>query len=96
MIGEMQKRGAVIAGFDPVAESNCRKAGVDIEYVRKPLDALVDADCLVLMTEWDVFRGLDKEEMKRLMKSPSIVDGRNVYDQDEMCSLGFDYVSVGR
>jgi len=96
MIGEMQKRGAVIAGFDPVAESNCRKAGVAIEYVQKPLEALKDADCLILMTEWDVFRGLDKLEMKRLMKSPNVVDGRNIYDKREMLDLGFNYISVGR
>ncbi|MFA7172178.1 MAG: UDP-glucose/GDP-mannose dehydrogenase family protein [Kiritimatiellia bacterium] len=96
MIAEMQRRGAVIAAFDPVAESNCRREGVAVEYVQKPLDALVDADCLVLITEWDVFRGLDRAEMKRLMKSPNIADGRNVYDQGEMRSLGFNYLSVGR
>lgn len=96
MVGELQRQGAVVAAFDPIAESNCRKAGFEIEYARQPLDALVDADCLVLITEWDVFRGLDRNEMKRLMKSPNVVDGRNVYDKAEMCELGFNYLSVGR
>ncbi len=96
MIEELRKRGALVSGFDPVAEANCRKAGVEIEYVTKPLDALRDADCLVLMTEWDAFRALDKNEIKSLMKTPNVVDGRNVYDKDEMNALGFNYVSVGR
>ena len=96
MIEELQKRGALISGFDPVAEDNCRKAGIEIEYVAKPMDALRGADCLVLMTEWDAFRALDKGEMKALMAAPNVVDGRNVYDKAEMLALGFSYISVGR
>jgi UDPglucose 6-dehydrogenase len=96
MIDELQRRGAEVSGFDPVAEDNCRRAGVAIEYVSKPMEALAGADCLVLMTEWDAFRALDKGEMKALMRSPNVVDGRNVYDKAEMLALGFNYVSVGR
>ncbi|MFO7936810.1 MAG: UDP-glucose/GDP-mannose dehydrogenase family protein [Kiritimatiellia bacterium] len=96
MIEKLRERGAHVCGFDPVAEDNCRKAGIDIEYVARPLDALKDADCLVLMTEWDAFRALDKNEMKSLMKTPNVLDGRNVFDREEMLSLGFNYISVGR
>jgi len=96
MISELRTRGALISAFDPVAEANCRRAGIEIEYVQRPLDALRDAECLVLMTEWDVFRALDKGEMKALMRSPNIVDGRNVYDPTEMRTHGFRYISVGR
>jgi UDPglucose 6-dehydrogenase len=96
MIGELRRRGALISAFDPVAEANCRRAGIEVEYVQRPLEALRDADCLVLMTEWDVFRALDKGEMLALMRSPNIVDGRNVYDPTEMRAQGFSYISVGR
>ncbi len=96
MISELRRRGALISAFDPVAETNCRRAGIEIEYVQRPLDALRDADCLVLMTEWDVFRALDKGEMLALMRSPNIVDGRNVYDPVDMKAQGFRYISVGR
>lgn len=96
MISELQKRGSIVIGFDPVAEENCKKHGIDIEYAKKPLEALKNVDCLVIMTEWDVFRGLDKQEMKKLMKEPNVVDGRNIYDKEEMLSLGFNYKSVGR
>ncbi len=96
MINELRTRGALISAFDPVAEANCRRAGIEIEYVQRPLDALRDAECLVLMTEWDVFRALDKGEMLALMRSPNIVDGRNVYDPIEMRTHGFQYISVGR
>ena len=96
MIDELQKRGARVTGFDPVAEDNCRRAGVAIEYVARPLEALRDAECLVLMTEWDAFRALDKAEMKALMKAPNVIDGRNVYNPEEMRSLGFNYIGVGR
>ena len=96
MINELRTRGALISAFDPVAEANCRRAGIEIEYVQRPLDALRDAECLVLMTEWDVFRALDKGEMLALMRSPNIVDGRNVYDPIEMLTHGFQYISVGR
>jgi UDPglucose 6-dehydrogenase len=63
---------------------------------KNPYDALKDADCLVIVTDWNEFRELDKEKMKSLMKSPNIVDGRNIYDPEEMRSAGFNYMSVGR
>jgi len=57
---------------------------------------LEGSDCLVIVTEWDEFRYLDKQKMKSIMKEPNIVDGRNVYDPKEMKELGFNYSSVGR
>jgi UDPglucose 6-dehydrogenase len=96
MISELKKLGCKIIAFDPVAEENCKKLKLNIKYVKRPLDALKGVDCLVIMTEWDVFRSLDKQKIKSLMKHPNIVDGRNIYDKQEMNSLGFKYRCVGR
>ena len=54
------------------------------------------AAAVILLTEWDVFRNLDFERVKSLMKRPVVVDCRNIYDADEMLRLGFEYSSVGR
>ncbi len=59
-------------------------------------DALKDADALIISTEWDEFRQPDFEKMKSLMKSPIIIDGRNIYDSKEIKDIGFDYMGVGR
>ena len=54
------------------------------------------ADCLVLVTEWNEFRELNLEKIKKLMKAPNLVDARNVYDPKRVKELGFAYLSVGR
>ena len=55
-----------------------------------------DTDAVVVVTEWDEFRNLDKEKMKSLMKTPNILDARNIWDKEEMKNLGFNYVGIGR
>jgi UDPglucose 6-dehydrogenase len=96
IIEQLQEAGAKIAAFDPEAEETAKKTLKDIEYVKTPYDALEGADALVIVTEWNVFRDLDKEKMKKLMNSPNIIDGRNVYSPDEMREEGFNYIGVGR
>jgi UDPglucose 6-dehydrogenase len=96
IINELQKLGAKIAAFDPEARETAKKVLKDVEYTETAFDAVKDADCLVLITEWDDFRHLDMEKVKSLMKQPNLVDGRNVYEPEEMKELGFNYLSVGR
>jgi UDPglucose 6-dehydrogenase len=96
VITELQKLGAQITAFDPVAESSARKIFKDVVYTETPLQALEQAHALVVVTEWDLFRELDKSKMKSLMASPNIIDGRNIYEPSEMKALGFNYVGVGR
>ncbi len=96
IINELQKMGATIAAFDPVAEETAQKELNDITYVKTPYDALKDADALVICTEWDEFRSPDFSKIKKLMKANLIFDGRNVYDPLEMKKLGFKYYSIGR
>lgn len=96
IIPELQKRGARIVAFDPEGEENAKKLLADVTYVTKPLDAVRGADCLLLLTEWDEFRNIDLDAVKQLLKTPNVVDGRNIYDPTEMRSRGFHYLGIGR
>lgn len=96
IVRELQELGARISAFDPVSERNARHVLENVHYADTPFGALEGAHCLVVVTEWDLFRELDKDRMKKLMAEPNVVDGRNIYEPDEMRSLGFNYVGVGR
>ena len=67
-----------------------------VQYCDDPYAAATGADALLVVTEWDEFRHLDLERVKRLMRRPVIVDGRNIYDPKTMRDLGFVYRGVGR
>ncbi|HEX9960349.1 MAG TPA: UDP-glucose/GDP-mannose dehydrogenase family protein [Pyrinomonadaceae bacterium] len=96
IIKEMQKLGAHIKAYDPVAMDEARHCLPDVEYATDEYDAIRDADALVIITEWNQFRALDMEKVKSLLKSPKIADLRNIYEPKDMRELGFDYVGVGR
>jgi UDPglucose 6-dehydrogenase len=91
--------GATVVAYDPVAfEEALRIYGErpDFLIARHNLEALKGADALVICTEWDAFRSPDLVEMKSLMVTPVIVDGRNLYEPEYMRQQGFVYYSVGR
>ena len=96
VINELQKLGAVITAFDPVAEQTAKKVVKGVAFSETPLGALENAHALVIATEWDLFRELDKEKMKALMAVPNIIDGRNIYEPEDLKSRGFNYIGVGR
>ncbi len=96
IINQLQKEGANIKAFDPEAEETAKKVLNNIEYVNDPYDAIKDADALIIVTEWNEFRNLDKQKIKQLLKQPNVIDGRNVYEPKEMKELGFNYIGVGR
>lgn len=96
IIKEMQKRGANVKAFDPVAMEEAKHSLPDIAYATDEYDAIKDADALVIVTEWNQFRALDMERVKLLLRSPKIADLRNIYEPDDMRELGFEYVGVGR
>ena len=96
VITELQKLGAKIKVFDPVAEENAKKTLKDVEYATTPYEAVRNANALVIVTEWDEFRELDKEKIKSLLKQPNIIDGRNIWEPKEMKEMGFNYIGVGR
>lgn len=90
-------KGAKVAAHDPVAERSARRVfGERIRYTELPYDALEGVDALFVVTEWNEFRHPDFERMKRLMKTPVILDGRNIYDPERMKELGFTYMGLGR
>ncbi|TAL40988.1 MAG: UDP-glucose/GDP-mannose dehydrogenase family protein [Chitinophagaceae bacterium] len=97
IIEELLKEGTTVAAFDPEAMSNVMKEiGNKIAYVDNQYDALVDADALIIATEWSEFRTPDFDKMTSLMKNKVIFDGRNVFDLADMKELGFYYESIGR
>lgn len=96
IIRGLTERGAQIRAYDPAAMMEARKCLPDIFYAEDEYDAVTGADALVFMTEWNQFRALNMERVRKLMKSPKIADLRNIYEPADMRELGFDYVGVGR
>ncbi|MDZ4712030.1 MAG: UDP-glucose/GDP-mannose dehydrogenase family protein [bacterium] len=97
IIDKLLAEGANISVYDPEAMENVRKIlGDKIEYCKNHYDALIDADALVIATEWSVFRTPDFDKAAKNMKAKVIFDGRNLYDLKHMEELGFYYSSIGR
>ncbi len=97
MINELLQRGAEICGYDPEAMDSARKElGDSIDYAPNAYAALEDANALIICTEWNEFRTPDFTRMQRLLKTPLVFDGRNLYDLELMEQTGFTYISIGR
>jgi UDPglucose 6-dehydrogenase len=92
----LSSRGATIRAFDPVAMDNARELMPFIEYVEDTYAVAEGADALVIVTEWNEFRQLDFDRLKKLMHSAVVIDCRNVYDPEDAEKHGFTYVGVGR
>jgi UDPglucose 6-dehydrogenase len=97
IIKGLLERGAKVRAFDPEARDSARRIfGTKITYARSAYDALKDADALLVVTEWNEFREPDFKRMKRAMKAPVIIDGRNIFEPRHIRDLGFTYSSIGR
>ncbi|MGE0212489.1 MAG: UDP-glucose/GDP-mannose dehydrogenase family protein [Parvibaculaceae bacterium] len=92
----LQDAGAVIRAYDPKGMQQAKDLLGDVAYTADPYDCAVGADVLVIVTEWDAFRALDFERIRNSLKTPRIVDLRNIYHPQDMRALGFEYASVGR
>jgi UDPglucose 6-dehydrogenase len=92
----LQKEGARIKAYDPIAMHEARKVLNDVEFAEDTYSAISGADALVFLTEWNQFRSLDLDKIKRLLRTPLIIDLRNIYDPPRMRESGFQYVAVGR
>ncbi len=88
--------GAKVKAFDPAAMEEARAVLPKLELGADPYDVAKGSDAIVLVTEWNQFRRLDLERIKRLLNRPVFIDLRNVYEPDHMKRLGFDYTCVGR
>jgi UDPglucose 6-dehydrogenase len=97
IIDELLKAGAIVQAFDPEALNNVKTLlGDKIVFAERQYDSLVDADVLVIATEWSEFRTPDFDKITALLKNKAIFDGRNLFDLKQMEEMGFYYVSVGR
>ena len=96
IIPALQAMGAKIQAFDPEAMHEAQKLLTGIDYKTGPYEALEGADAMVLITEWDRFRALDLDRVKALLKTPVVVDLRNVYSPEQVRAAGLRYSSIGR
>jgi len=96
LVKQLQAEGASVRVFDPEAMKTACKYLDNMEHAEDPYHALKGCDAVVLITEWDAFRSLDKNRVKEILKKPNIIDARNVYEPQEMKDLGFNYISMGR
>lgn len=99
IIREIIEAGGSVRAFDPVAMTQAKAVlprSLRLRYAKDPYDALRGADALLLVTEWDEFRQPDWHRVKKLLKKPVVVDGRNIYNPKELRKMGFKYASIGR
>jgi UDPglucose 6-dehydrogenase len=96
IIPALQAAGAHIKAYDPESMHEAGKMLSEVDFCDGPYHAIDGADAMVLITEWDQFRALDFDRVKKLLKTPIIVDLRNVYQPSEMQRHGFQYSSIGR
>lgn len=89
--------GCRVRVFDPVAMEECkRRIGDKVEYAKDMYDAVLDADAMLLLTEWKQFRLPSWGVMKKTMKNALVIDGRNIYDKEELEEYGFEYHCIGK
>jgi UDPglucose 6-dehydrogenase len=96
IIKGLVKQKARIRAFDPVCMKEENRILPEVNYCKDPYDAAKGADALVIMTEWNQFRNLDLDRIKKLLKEPYFFDLRNVYDPERLREKGFKYYCVGR
>ncbi|UCD32972.1 MAG: T9SS type A sorting domain-containing protein, partial [Desulfobacterales bacterium] len=96
IIKELQDMGAKIHACDPVAIKNAKNKLNDVVFFENPYETIRNCDALIVATEWNEFRNLDMRAVKILLKNPIVIDGRNIYDPNEMKELGFTYMGIGR
>ncbi len=98
LIESLLKAGATVVVHDPEAMKMAQEhyLGDRVEYADRPMDALPDADALILVTEWNEFRRPDFDAIKAALKQPTIFDGRNIWPRESVEQLGFKYAGIGR
>lgn len=96
VIPALQKAGATIKAYDPEGMDEAANLLPDVTWCEGAYDALLDADAVVILTEWNQFRNLDLDRVKAMLKAPVFVDLRNIYSPRDMVEAGFRYSSLGR
>jgi len=99
MLEALWQRGATVCAYDPAAMNETRRIygdRADFTLANSPMDAVKDADALLIVTEWKVFRSPNLDALKTLLKNPVVFDGRNLYEPQTMRELDFEYFPIGR
>ena len=97
MIEKLLEAGCTIRAYDPIAMDECkRRIGDKVIYCRDMYDAVLDADALLLLTEWKEFRLPGWGVIRKAMKQPLVIDGRNIFDTEELDENGFEYHCIGK
>ena len=96
IIKGLQAKGAKVRAYDPQAMENSKTIFADVEYCDDAYETAVGADALVIATEWNAFRALNLDRIRKALRRPVVIDLRNVYEPHRMKSEGFEYYSVGR
>ena len=97
LIDNIVAAGGIVTVYDPVAMQECqRKIGNKVNYATDMYDAALNADALLLVTEWKEFRMPSWGVLKKTMKKPVVFDGRNIYDKKELQKIGFSYYCIGK
>jgi len=94
--GQLLQAGATVRAYDPVAMPNARQLLPEVTLLDNAYAVAEGADALILVTEWNEFKNLDLARIKKLMSTPILVDGRNIYDPDTVRAAGFKYRGIGR
>jgi len=92
----LRAEGARVRAFDPEGMKEAAKLLPEIEWCEGPYDPAAGADALVVLTEWNVFRGLDLDRLKDEMRTPLLIDLRNIFDPEQVAAVGFAYTGIGR
>lgn len=96
-ISKLLDAGCTVRAYDPVAMEECkRRIGDRIVYCKDKYEAAIDADAILLLTEWKEFRLPSWDVVKKMMKRPLIIDGRNIFDAEELTNAGFEYYCIGK
>lgn len=97
LVQALLQEGSKIRAYDPAAMDRSREIlGSRVDFASSPYDAAHDADALLILTEWEEFANLNLDRLRKELKYPIVIDGRNLYDPDVMADRGFTYYSVGR
>ncbi len=96
IVAKLMAEGAEVSAYDPASMENAKKVMPSVKYCSDTYEVAEGSDALVILTEWNQFRKLDLTKIKKLLKSPKVIDLRNIYEPEAMAKLGFEYVSVGR
>lgn len=95
IIHMLQAEGAKIKVFDPQAMEKAAGVLKNVEFCHDPYEALKGADAMVVVTEWNEFKELDLNKIKKLLNTPTVIDGRNIYDKERMRKAGLKYYCIG-